>query len=227
MARAPDRFKGIRHMAAWDASSELGQSPQPVHANLLEDGRFREGFAQLAPLGLSFDAWVYHPQLHQVNALADAFPETTIVLNHMGGRAAIGPYALRREEVFTEWRAQIEESARRPNVILKIGGIGMRLGGFDFHERPIPPSSADLTLAWRPAFEVCLAAFGPRRCMLESNFPVDKTSCSYRVVWNTFKRLSADYSESERRDLFARTAVRTYRLPPSLAEPAIKDERHF
>ncbi|MDO8704415.1 MAG: amidohydrolase family protein [Sulfuricaulis sp.] len=220
--RAPDRFRGIRQMAAWDASPQVSSLVRPPPPNLLEHPGFRAGFAQLAPLGLSFDAWVYHPQLGQLIALADEFPATSIILNHMGGRAALGPYAARREEVFQEWRQSMRELARRPNVTVKLGGIGMRLGGFDFHDRDLPPTSRELAQAWRPSFETCVEAFGPERSMFESNFPVDKSACTYRVMWNTFKRLAQDYSASEKASLFAGTAVRVYRLPQALAQPAAK-----
>jgi L-fuconolactonase len=218
--RAPDRLRGIRCIAAWDASNQVGSSPRPAPPNLLENSQFRAGFSLLAPLGLSFDAWVYHPQLRQVTALADAFPNTSIVLNHMGGRAATGPYANQREEVFKHWRMLLRELARRSNVTIKVGGIGMRLGGFDFHDRELPPTSIELAAAWRPAFEVCIEAFGPGRAMFESNFPVDKSGCTYRVVWNTFKRLAENLSVSEKAALFAENAVRVYRLPVALGKPS-------
>ncbi len=219
ISRAPDRFRGIRQMAAWDASPEVSTLVRPPPPNLLADPGFRRGFAQLAPLNLSFDAWVYHPQLNQLIDLVDAFPKTSVVLNHMGGRAALGPYAGKRDLVFQEWSHSIRELAARPNVTVKLGGIGMRLGGFDFHDRDQPPTSQELADAWRPLFEVCVEAFGPGRAMFESNFPVDKSCCSYRVMWNTFKRLARNFSPDEKKALFASNAVRVYRLPPELAEP--------
>jgi L-fuconolactonase len=220
VSRAPDRFRGIRHMAAWDASPEVSTLARPPERNLLENPAFREGFKALAPLDLSFDAWVYHPQLPQLISLVDAFPDTRIVVNHMGGRAGLGPYAARKDEVFAEWSASIRQLAERDNVFMKIGGIGMRLPGFDFMDRDLPPTSEELAQAFQPAFDVCVEAFGPSRCIFESNFPVDKACCSYRVMWNAFKRLAAGYSESEKASLFAGTAVRVYRLPESLAQPA-------
>jgi L-fuconolactonase len=219
VARAPDRFRGIRHMAAWDESKEVSTLVRPPPPNLLLDPRFREGFACLASLKLSYEAWVYHPQLHQVLDLADAFPNTTIVLNHMGGRAGLGPYRSQQDAVVKSWTASIRELSRRPNVVVKIGGIGMRLGGFDFHDREMPPTSADLADAWAPYAEACIEAFGAQRAMFESNFPVDKSCCSYRVMWNTFKRMAKGYSQDEKKALFAGNAVRVYRLPTALAEP--------
>lgn len=220
IARAPDRFRGIRHMAAWDASPEVSTLARPPERNLLDNPKFREGFNALAPLDLSFDAWVYHPQLPQLISLVDAFPDTKIVVNHMGGRAGLGPYAERKDEVFAEWAESIRQLAKRDNVFMKIGGIGMRLPGFDFMDRDLPPTSEELAQAFQPAFDVCVEAFGPSRCIFESNFPVDKACCSYRVMWNAFKRLAAGYSETEKASLFAGTAVRVYRLPESLAQAA-------
>ncbi|MGI4814203.1 MAG: amidohydrolase family protein [Janthinobacterium lividum] len=221
IARAPDRFRGIRDMAAWDESKEVSTLVRHPPRDLLLDPQFREGFARLDKLGLTFDAWVYHPQLEQVIDLADAFPNTSIILNHMGGRAALGPYASRKEEVFSEWKSKLQALAKRPNVTIKLGGIGMRLGGFDFFDRDLPPTSQEMADAWRPYMETCIEAFGPSRSMFESNFPVDKSCCSYRVMWNTFKRLAAGYSESEKADMFAKTAIRVYRLPEVLGRSTV------
>jgi len=220
VARAPDRFRGIRHMAAWDASPQVSSLLRPPPKDMLLDPALREGYAVLGRMDLSFDAWVYHPQLPQLVALIDAVPGTPVVLNHLGGRAGLGPYAGRGDEVFQAWKASIQALARRPNVTVKLGGIGMRLGGFDFHERALPPTSEELAQAWGPYVQTCIEAFGPSRAMFESNFPVDKSCCTYRVMWNAFKRMAEGFSESEKADLFAGSAVRAYRLPAELARPA-------
>jgi L-fuconolactonase len=220
VARAPERFRGIRHMAAWDASPEVSSLLRPPPKDLLLDPAFREGYAVLGRMGLSFDAWMYHPQLPQLVDLIDALPDTPVVLNHLGGRAGLGPYAGRGDEVFKKWKASIEALAERPNVTVKLGGIGMRLGGFDFHERALPPTSEEFAQAWGPYVQTCIEAFGPPRAMFESNFPVDKSCCTYRVMWNTFKRMAEGFSESEKADLFAGSAVRAYRLPAELAQAA-------
>jgi L-fuconolactonase len=220
MARAPDRFRGIRHMAAWDASPEVSSLLRPPPPGLLQDAEFRKGYAALGRLGLSFDAWVYHPQLPELIELVDAVPQTPVVLNHLGGRAGLGPYAGHRDEVFQTWKASIDALARRPQVSIKLGGIGMRLGGFDFHERPLPPTSQELAEAWGPYVQTCIDAFGASRAMFESNFPVDKSCCSYRVLWNSFKRMAEGFSEREKSELFAGSAVRAYRLPAELAQAA-------
>ncbi|MGF7172987.1 amidohydrolase family protein [Azospirillum doebereinerae] len=210
IAAGKGRFKGIRQSTAWDPNPEIRTTIRTPPEGLLRDPTLRAGFACLAPLGLTFDSWVYHHQLGDVADLAAAFPETTIILDHVGGPIGIGPYAGRRDEVFAQWKAGILEVARRPNVSVKLGGLAMRLGGFGFHERPVPPSSEDLAAAWRPYVETCIEAFGPDRAMFESNFPVDQLSCGYAVLWNGFKRLASGASDSEKAALFSRTAARVY-----------------
>ena len=209
---AADRFRGVSFISAWHADPAAHASPAKPPAYVLGDPGFREGFAQLAPLGLSFDAWLYHTQLAELLDLARAFPQTTIVLDHVGGAIGIGPYAGRRDEVFVQWRAGIEALAGCANLCVKLGGMGMRMFGFEFGSRARPPASEELAQAWRPYVQTCIAAFGVERCMFESNFPVDKGSCSYAVLWNAFKRIAAGCSADEKRWLFAGTACKVYRL---------------
>jgi len=209
---AGDRFRGIRHATAWDADGDFRNPAYEMPAGLMADRTFREGFAQLAPLGLTFDAWLYHPQIDEVTALAQAFPATPIVLNHVGGPLGMGPYAGRRDEIFANWSASIRELATCPNAHVKLGGLGMRLNGFGFENAADPPSSDTLVAAWRPYIETCIGAFGAARCMFESNFPVDKGSYSYPVFWNACKKLAHGASPDEKADLFSRTAARFYRL---------------
>jgi L-fuconolactonase len=219
MSRAPDRFRGIRHMAAWDPSAEVSQLMCPPPKDLLMDKRFREGFAKLGSLGLSYDSWCYHPQLPQLIDLVDAFPDTRVVVNHVGGRIGEGPYASRQDEVFRDWKASMQALARRPNVFVKLGGLGGRLTGFPFIDRDMPPTSEELVPAWKPYVETCIEAFGADRSMFESNFPPDKAGVSARVLWNAFKRLAAGCSDAEKAQLFAGTAIRAYRLPEALGQP--------
>lgn len=142
--------------------------------------------------------------------MARAVPELTIIVDHCGGPIGLEPY--RREEVFAPWRAAITALATCPNVMMKLGGLAMDVGGHDFHQQPLPPSSEALAQAWRPTIETCIEAFGAQRCMFESNFPVDKGMCSYPVLWNAFKRLAGAASANERAALFHDTAARVYRL---------------
>ena len=206
------RFKGIRHAGGWDASPLIHNSHTQPPRGLYGDAVFRQGFAQLAPLGLSFEAWQYHPQLAEVTALARAFPDTAIVLNHVGGPLGVGPYEGRGDENFAQWRRDMTALAGCANVTVKLGGLGMRIGPVQHFRRPLPPSSAEVAEAWRPWIDTCISLFGAERCMFESNFPVDKTSSGYAVLWNAFKRLAAGASASEKTALFSATASRVYRL---------------
>jgi predicted TIM-barrel fold metal-dependent hydrolase len=209
---ARNRFRGIRHAAGWHAGTAIRNAHSNPIEGLLLDRRFREGFAQLAPLGLSFDAWLYHPQLPQLTDLARAFADTTIVLDHCGGPLGIGPYAGQADAVYAAWRHDIDELARCPNVVAKLGGLAMPINGFGWHKRKQPPGSQELADATARYYLHVIERFGPQRCMFESNFPVDKVSCRYLVLWNSFKRLSAAFSDSEKDALFHDTAVRVYRL---------------
>jgi predicted TIM-barrel fold metal-dependent hydrolase len=206
------RFRGIRHSSAWDAEAAVASMYATRPKGLLLDATFRKGFACLAPLGLSFDAWLFHPQLGEFVDLARAFPDTRIVLDHCGGPVGLGRFAGKREETFAVWKASIQQAAKCPNVNVKLGGLAMRLLGFDFHERPKPPTSEQAAAAWRPYIETCIEAFGPNRCMFESNFPPDKGQCSYQVIFNAFKRIAAQYSEAEKTALFSKTAADVYKL---------------
>jgi predicted TIM-barrel fold metal-dependent hydrolase len=210
---AGGRLRGIRHGVAWDehkAISDFASRTVPLH--LVLDTKFREGFAQLAPLGLSFESWQYHPQLPDAIDLARAFPGTTIILNHVGGILGVGPYSGHRAEILAGWKKNIAELAKCPNVVMKLGGLGMVSVGFDFHERDLPPSSEDLAAAWRQYVEPCIEAFGADRCMFESNFPPDKQSCGYTELWNAFKRITAGASADEKTALYSGTAARIYRI---------------
>jgi len=213
IAAGGGRYRGIRYISATHPDQGQWGSPVLRPEGMLSRPNVREGFAKLAPLGLSFDAWMYHTQLGEMTDLARAFPETRIVLDHVGGPIGLGPYAGRRDEVFTSWRRAICDLAGCPNVYIKLGGLGMRLFGFDVHQGALPPSSEQLAGLWKPYIETCIEAFGSGRAMFESNFPVDKGSGSYHVFWNAFKRIAANCSAAEKADLFAGTARRFYRLP--------------
>jgi predicted TIM-barrel fold metal-dependent hydrolase len=206
------RFRGIRHITAYDPDSTLMNPAYAPPPGLMYDETFRKGFACLAPLNLSFDAWLYHPQIGDVTALAQAFPGTAICLNHVGGPLAIGAYEGRRAEVFADWSKSIRTLAACPNVVVKLGGMAMRINGWDFHTKAEPPSSEELAAAWKPYVETCIEAFGSDRCMFESNFPVDKGSYGYAAFWNACKILAKGASAAEKADLFSGTAARFYRL---------------
>ena len=212
IAAGGGRFRGIRRAAAWDPDEAVPRHRTNPGPGLFARDDFRAGFAQLAPRRLTFEAWCYHRQIPDVTALARAFPGTTIILNHFGGPIGVGSYAGKAQEVYAEWRTSISELATCPNVVAKLGGINMEVNGFGWHERPRPPSSRELADATRRYYDVTIEKFGVDRCMFESNFPVDKATCSYTVLWNSFKRLTSGYSVADKAKLFHDTAARVYRL---------------
>ena len=211
IAAGGGRFRGIRDPLMWDGS-DINYGVRRPPPDRITDPRFRAGFAQLAPLNMTFDAWLFHHQLPQLTDLARSFPDTTIILNHIGAPLGVGPYAGRREKIFATWRESLVELSRCRNVVVKLGGLGMLFFGFGFYLRNAPPSSTELATAWRPYIETCIEAFGPGRCMFESNFPVEKAGTAWSTLWNAFKRITAGASTEEKTQLFSGTAQRVYRL---------------
>jgi predicted TIM-barrel fold metal-dependent hydrolase len=212
IAAGNGRLRGIRHGVTWDTgnAARFGRRQVPPHQVL--DPVFRQGLTRLEPLGLSFESWQFHPQLPDTVDLLRAFPNTNVILNHVGGLLGIPPHDGRRDEVFAIWRRHMQELAQFPNLSVKVGGLGMLYCGWDFHLRDVPPSSEELAAAWRPYVESCIELFGVERCMMESNFPVDKQSCGYGVLWNALKRITQNCSASEKAALYRDTAARVYRL---------------
>lgn len=204
------RFKGVRHRAVWDA--HVRPNTPGLRPGLLGDAEFRRGFAVLERLGLSFDAWQYYHQLHELVDLAHAFPAARIVVNHAGGPLGVGAHARDLAGATALWREGIRALSLCENVWIKLGGLGMLHCGFDFHYAANPPGSVELAAAWRPYLEFCIECFGADRCMFESNFPPDRQSCSYGVLWNAFKRLASGFSVADKHALFFATAQRAYRL---------------
>jgi len=211
IAASGGRLRGIRHWTVFDPGTVGRYVSRPSPPHHLAHPAFRAGVAELARLGLCFDAWVFHPQLDDVFDLACAFPDLPIVLNHAGTLIGVAQYTETPEAV-AHWKAGMAKLARTDNVVVKLGGLGMPIWGFDFHQRAAPPTSEDLAAAWGPTIQTCIDLFGPTRCMFESNFPVDRQSCGYVECWNAFKRLTRSLSEDERRALFSGTAARTYRM---------------
>lgn len=207
------RFRGIRQSCSWDADPNvLGPLHGRVPEGLYRDADFRRGFESLRKLGLSFDAWLLEPQLPDLIDLARAFPETTIVLDHVGTPLGIGAYAGKRDERFGVWRDSIRALAKCPNVVVKLGGLPMPFAGWRKRMAEPPLSSETLAAQWKPYIETCIEAFGPERGMFESNFPVDRFGADYVSLWNAFKRLAANYSPSEKTALFSGAAKKVYRL---------------
>jgi len=211
MQAGKGRFRGIRCHAAAHEKFQYGvMHAPPLHVYM--QPKFREGFVKLAKFGLSFDSWAYHTQLEELADLARTFPETSVVIDHIGVPLGVGPYVGQRESVFSEWKKLLQKISILPNVFVKLGGLGMSVFGFPFHEWRCPPTSAELAAAWKPYVLTCIDIFGPKRCMFESNFPVDKGTCSYVVLWNAFKRITSDMSADEKRFLYHDTAKGFYRL---------------
>jgi predicted TIM-barrel fold metal-dependent hydrolase len=213
LALAPQRFKGVRQITI----EHPGEAPfrfithrPPV--GVMRHPEFAHGFRQLAARGLSFDAAVFHHQMADIAALADAFPGTTIVLNHFGHAMALDMDEVARAQVFRDWHAALRDVARRPNVMCKVGGLGLPFWGFGFHTRTAPIGYLELADAWRPWIETALDAFGPDRCMMESNFPPDGRSAGFVPLWNAMKHIVRGCSADEKAALFHRTAARVYRL---------------
>ena len=213
LAASPQRFRGIRHRAAWADRTVVPNQPADLPDHVLLDPAFRKGFAYLRQYGMTFEGWVYHTHIADLTDLARAFPDTTIIFNHLGGPIGVGSYAGRREEIFAAWKPAIAALAKCPNVVAKVGGIQMVVNGYGWHERQRPPTSDELLSANKDWYRYTIEQFGPARCMFESNFPVDRLSCSYTVLWNQFKKLTQGFSADERAAMFHDTAMRVYRLP--------------
>jgi L-fuconolactonase len=210
MAAGGGRFRGIRPSLAWHESDQIRVLDIPPH--LLMRKEARAAIACIDKLNLSLDTWVFFTQLDEVVDVCRSFPGLTVIVNHAGGPVGIGPYAGKREEMFRVWRQKIEALAQCPNAVIKLGGLAMRYGGFEFNKLPAPPSSDLLVGKWQSFIDVCIENFGPRRCMFESNFPIDRGMCNYHVLWNAYKKMAKGYSSEEKDYLFAKTAANTYKL---------------
>ena len=210
--KVSDRFRGIRHSCSSDPDPNvLGPLARQTPGLYLSDD-FRKGYARLARYGMSFDAWLLEPQLPELIDLVKRHPDIPVVLDHVGTPLGLGVYEGKREARFGVWRDNIRKLADLPHVNVKLGGLAMAFCNFPSFLAEPPASSAQLAADWKPYLETCIEAFGPSRCMFESNFPVDLGSCDYRTLWNAFKVFAKDYSAAEKADLFAGSATRIYRL---------------
>jgi len=217
VAASPDHFRGVRQSVARDSHFPDGIVLRPAAPGMLAEARFRRSLRRIAGRGLSFDAMLYHEQIPELTALARSVDEATIIVDHYGCPLGVGYYRDHPRETFAQWRRDIVALAACSNVHLKLGGLGMIITGAQYHRGTTPPSSTDLANAWRPYVEVALSVFGARRCLFESNFPVDKAMYSYAVLWNAFKRLASGASPTEKADLFVNNAARVYRLATAAA----------
>ena len=212
ISASPNRFKGIRHIVAWDKNKEVTTTPVYNLEEQMSTNNFINGAKVLSKMGLTFDSWMYFHQLPQLLNLAKQVPDLTIIVDHIGGLLQVGPYAQRKEEVIETWKKNISDLSECPNVSIKLGGLGMPITGHDWHLRDKPVGSEELSGQMKPYLDYCIEKFGPNRGMFESNFPPDKVSFSYNIMTNAFKLMSQGYSDSERADMFHDTATRVYRI---------------
>ena len=204
-------FRGIRHAGPFDTTGALMNAGSRGQC-LYSDEQFRSGVRTLGRLGYTYDTWHFYHQNRDYLELARAAPETTMILDHFGTPLGVGPYAGRRDEIFVHWQQDIAEIAKCPNVMAKLGGMAMPDNGFGWDKNPRPPTSDEFAKAQRPYYLHAIDCFGPERCMFESNFPVDKLSISYQVLWNGLKKIAASFSEAEKHAMFYGTAARVYRV---------------
>lgn len=211
-ARAPNRFRGIRHSAAWDADPAMPKHRHVSAPGLLLDETFRAGIAEVAKRGLTYECYLWHPQLPELADLAGAFPELTIICNHCGGPLGAGSYQGRRDEVVVQWRKYLGDLAAHENVVVKLGGVNMVVNGHGWETGKRPPTSDQLVAAAGPFIDISIELFGTDRAMFESNYPAERVSCGYGPVWNFFKKVTKDFSTDEKTSLYHDNAVRIYQL---------------
>lgn len=212
-AISPGRFRGFRHVVNWDPEPEIGQGHSNPGPQLLLDRDFQSGAAILSEHGLLFETVALHTQLDEVIAFSRKLPRLKIVLNHMGCAVGVGRFSDQRDAVFKDWSEKMSALARCENVYVKLGGFNMARYGFAWHTRPTPPTSDELAEVTGRYYRTVIDRFGPERCMFESNFPMDKISCSYGVLWNAYKKITAPLPGASRRQLFCDTAETLYSIP--------------
>jgi len=205
-------FRGIRDRAPFDPALETRVSSSRAEPDLFDKPDFRTGLKRLGARGFTFDAWNYHCQIKMLTRAARAAPDTQIIFDHFGGPLGIGPYEGKQRDYFESWQADVAELAACENVVAKLGGMAMPINGWGWHKRATPATSDELVAAHRDYYLHSIDCFGPSRCMLESNFPVDRKSISHPVLWNALKKIVGDFSESEKEMMFRGTAARVYTL---------------
>ncbi len=209
---AGDLLKGIRHSGARAVEPEAMMIAGSAPEGLYTDPAFRRGVQLLGTRGLTYDTWQYHYQLGEFIDLVDACPDTTMVLDHFSTPIGVGKFAGKLDEIFEQWKIDITELGTHPNVVAKIGGLAMPDNGYGWHVAAKPATSDEFVAAQSRWYHHTIEVFGPSRCMFESNFPVDRFSISYAVLWNGLKKIAAQYSGSERDAMFYGTANRVYSL---------------
>lgn len=205
-------FRGIRHAGAFDTDPALFIKPRQ-REGLYQMPEFQAGVRRLSERGFTYDTWQYHHQLKGLTEVARAAPGTTIILDHFSTPLGVGAYAGKRAEIFEQWKLDIAELAKCPNVHAKLGGLAMPDNGWGYDAQDLPATSDQIVTDHGDWYHHTIDLFGPDRCMFESNFPVDRASVSYHVIWNAFKKIAAQYSEDEKTAMFSGTARRVYSLP--------------
>ena len=205
-------FRGIRHAGAREEVPESLMIQGRGEKDLFSREDFRQGVKLLGNRGFTYESWHYHHQIRSFTELAKAVPDTTIILDHFGTPLGVGPYVGKREEIFEQWKIDIAELAQCQNVYAKLGGMAMPDNGFGWHLGAVPPTSDEFVAVQKPYYLHTIDCFGPERCMFESNFPVDRLSLSYPIVWNAFKKIVVDFSEDEKNMMFSGTAAKVYSL---------------
>ena len=204
------RFRGVRFQANWDSSGQIRGGAPATGPHLLIEDRVLAGLRVLADMRMVLDVYVFFTQLDDVVAAARAVPDLTIVLNHCGGPLGYGPYAENQDEHYRTWKRGVLAVAQQPNVLCKLCGVLNRSASWDYLHAERPATSQQIAEAWRQWIEPCIEAFGPDRCMFESNYPVEKVGVTYTALWNAYKRLTMNASEQEKQALFSGTGARTY-----------------
>ena len=206
------RLKGIRMLLASHTDPRISSGAVKSDLGLMLHPNFIEGAKCIQNANLSLDFWIYHTQLNEMEKIARALPELTIILNHIGGPIHLGEYEGKQAATHREWRSAMMRLSRIPNINVKLGGLGMAVNGAKFHNNKFPPNSVQLSDVWKPWIYETIDMFGFDRCMFESNFPVDKGSCSYGALWNAFKILAKDMSDDEINKLFSKNAAKIYKI---------------
>ena len=206
------RLKGIRMLLASHTDPRISSGAVKSDLGLMLHPNFIDGAKCIQDANLSLDFWIYHTQLNEMEKIARALPDLIIILNHIGGPIHLGEYEGKQAATHREWRSAMMRLSRIPNINVKLGGLGMAVNGAKFHNSKFPPNSVQLSDVWKPWIYETIDMFGFDRCMFESNFPVDKGSCSYGALWNAFKILAKDMSDDEINKLFSKNAAKIYKI---------------
>tara|TARA_B100001093_G_scaffold316138_1_gene301623 strand:- start:4091 stop:5098 length:1008 start_codon:yes stop_codon:yes gene_type:complete len=209
---AGEYFSGIRYATAFHPNPPEGNRRIGQIKHIMLRDTFREGFSQLRDLNISYDAWLLYDQIPELIDLANKFEDIQIVLNHLGGPIGIGLTCVNREAVLSDWKTNLDELSKCENVNVKLGGLCMPITGWAWHERTENVDLQEIYDNQADFYKFVIDLFGPRRCMFESNFPIDRLSISYKTLWNLFKLIGLSYNECEKQYLFSKTCIETYRL---------------